>query len=84
MFLLDPVEPAEPSVWSDQQDGLDAFPAGEEAQAGTTEPWCQWAASGFKAMHAFLGFVTRFGAHVLLQENIIRAFPLDSFQRRHA
>lgn len=40
MFLLDPVENAEPSVWVDQQGRLDAFPTGGEAQAadGTTEP----------------------------------------------
>lgn len=29
MFLLDPVEPAEPSAW----EGLDSFPTGGEAQA---------------------------------------------------
>lgn len=38
MFLLDPVEPAEPSVWGDQQEALDAFPSGGEAQVPEPSP----------------------------------------------
>lgn len=77
---------AEPSGWGNHEEGPDALPTRGEAQApaGTTEPWCGWAAPGFKAMDVFLGFVTSFWAHVLLQENIIRAFLLDPFWRRDA
>lgn len=38
MFLLDPVEPAEPNVWGDQQEGLDAFLTGGEAQVPEPSP----------------------------------------------
>lgn len=61
--------PAEPGGWGDHQEGPDAFPTGGEAQAsaGAAEPWCGWAAPGFKAMGVFLGLITSFWAHVLLQ-----------------